>query len=117
MRGDVVYRVYGRHEGRAEDVYFGAFRSVAEAETSIVKLRSRDMHERNWAEQYHNLGFVIREAVVETDFEIPTRPKPRDKYAVRGTPKKNRPGTWDSTIVEVFRRGESESGPEKICEF
>jgi hypothetical protein len=31
---------------------------------------------RNWAEQYHNSGFIIREVVVETDFEVPTRPAP-----------------------------------------
>lgn len=31
MRGDIVYRVYGLHEGREEDCYFGAFRSRSEA--------------------------------------------------------------------------------------
>lgn len=104
MRGDVVYRVYGVHEGREEDYYFGSFRTAAEAEAQIARLRDRDVRGRNWAEQYHNLGFVIREAVVETDFEIPPLPKPRDRYFVRGTPKPNRPGTWDSTVVEILRR-------------
>src|SRR5438270_4332158 len=116
MRGDVVYRVYGLHDGRERDFFFGAFRSAAEAEGDIAKLRSREMHGRNWAEQYHNRGFVIREAVVETDFEIPAEPKPRDKYAVKASRKPNTPGTWDSTVVEVFRRGPG-GEPEKICEY
>jgi hypothetical protein len=117
MRGDVVYRVYGLHEGREKEYFFGTFRSAAEAEAEIAKLRAREMNGRNWAEQYHNRGFVIRETLVETDFEIPPLPKPRDKYAVKGTRKANRPGTWDSTIVEVFRRADSGGGPEKICEY
>jgi hypothetical protein len=117
MRGDVVYRVYAQHEGREKDCYFGAFRSVADAEARIGELRTREMHGRNWAEQHHNKGFVIRETVVETDFEIPPLPKPRDKYAIHGTRKPNQPGTIDSTRVDVFRRGSSESGPEKVCEY
>src|SRR5687768_10276717 len=117
MRGDVVYRVYALHEGREKDYFFGAFRTAAEAEAKIAELRARAMDGRSWAEQYHNRGFVIREAVVETDFEIPSLPKPRDRYAVKGTRKPNRPGTWDSTIVEVFRRDGPGGHPEKICEY
>src|SRR5438552_15640841 len=95
MRGDVIYRVYALHEGREKDYFFGAFRSTAEAEAEIAKLRAREMNGRNWAEQYHNRGFVIRDAVVETDFAIPPQPKPRDKYAVQGSRKAIRPGTID----------------------
>jgi hypothetical protein len=43
--------------------------------------------------------------------------KPRGKYAVKGSRKANRPGTIDSTIVEVFRRADSRGRPEKICEY
>ena len=75
MRGDIVYRVYGRHEGRAEDSFFGAFRSTVEAEAHIAELCSWEMNGRNFAQQYHNLGFVIRETAVDTDFEIPSRPE------------------------------------------
>lgn len=117
MRGDVNYRIYGVHEGREKDCCFGAFRTVAEAETAIAKLRLRELDGHNWAERYHNRGFVIRETVVQTDFEIPPRPKPRDHYFVRGTPKENRPGTWASTIVEVFRRAEDGHEPEKVGEY
>src|SRR4051812_12492413 len=117
MRGDLVYRVYGLHEGREKDLFFGAFRSAAEAEAEVAKLRARELNGRNWAEQYHNRGFVIREAVVETDFEIPPLPKPRDKYAAQGSRKANQPGRWDSTIVAVFRRADTRGGPEKICEY
>lgn len=113
MRGDTVYRIYGIHEGREKDVYFGAFRTPAEAEAKIVELHAREMHGRNWAKHHHDKGFVLREAVVETDFVIPSLPKPRDKYVVRTTPKPNRPGTWDSTTVEVLRR----AGLEKVCEY
>ncbi len=55
--------------------------------------------------------------MVTVDFEIPSQPKPRDKYVVKGLPKPNRPGTWDSTIVEVFRRNSSSGDLEKICEY
>jgi hypothetical protein len=117
MRGAVVYRVYGLHEGREKDVFFGAFRSSARAEAAIAELCAREMNGRNWGEQYHNRGFVIREAVVETDFEIPTLPKPRDKYAVKGTPKANRPGIWDSTVIEIFLRAGADGNLEKICQY
>jgi|SRR5581483_2518637 len=76
MRGDIVYHVYGVHAGRDKDVYFGAFRTVLEAEAEIAKLRAKEMNGRNWAEQYHNSGFVIRDVTVETDFEVPARPAP-----------------------------------------
>jgi hypothetical protein len=117
MRGDVVYRVYGLHEGREEDLYFGTFRSRSEADAEIAKLLCvAEMNGRNWAKQYHNKGFVVRETVVTVDFEIPSQPKPRDKYVVKGLPT-NRPGTWDTTIIEVFRRTSPSGGLEKICEY
>jgi hypothetical protein len=103
MRGDIVYHVYGVHAGRDEDVYFEAFRTVFEAEREIEKLKARELG--NWAEQCHNNGFIIREVVVETDFEVPTRPAPRDKYFVKVTDQTG--GAWDSTLVEVFRRNVS----------
>jgi len=117
MRGDIVYRVYGLHQGREKDHFFGAFRSRSEADAEIAKLSTKETNGQNWAQQYHNKGFVVRETLVAVDFEIPSRPKPRDKYVVKGTPKPNRPGTWDSTIVEVFRRTGSPGDLEKICEY
>lgn len=117
MRGDVVYRIYGVHGGREKDSFFGAFRSTAEAEAEVAVLCAREMNGRNWAEQYHDCGFVIREAIVQTDFEIPPRPKPRDRYFVRGTRKEYQPGTWAGTVVEVFRRGDAGGEPEKVCEY
>ena len=59
---------------------------------------------------------MIRERVITTDFEIPSRPKPRDKYFVMLSAKANRPGTWDSTRVEVFRRGPSDE-IQRICDY
>ena len=106
MRGDVVFRVYGVHEGRSEDSFFGAFRTRVEAEAEIDKLLGREMGGENWAQQYHNQGFVVREHIVTTDFEFPSRPSPRESYVVRLSRKPNAPGTWDSTIVEVCRRGD-----------
>lgn len=117
MRGDVVYRIYGVHEGREKDYFFGVFRTTAEAEAKIAELRAREMNGRNWAEQYHNRGFVIREAVVQTDFEIPPRPKPRDRYFVRGTRKEYRPGAWAGTVVEIFRRADAGGELKKVCEY
>ncbi|NUQ63453.1 MAG: hypothetical protein HUU20_13320 [Pirellulales bacterium] len=117
MRGDIVYRVYTLHEGREKECFFGAFRSRSEADAEIARLSAMEMNGRNWAQQYHNRGFVVRETVVDTDFEIPSCPKPRDKYAIKCSPKPNRPGTWDSTLVEVFRRTSSSGEAEKICEY
>jgi hypothetical protein len=117
MRGEIVYRVYGVHKGRDEDVFFGAFRTAQEAQAEVEHLKAMEMHGRNWADQYHNKGFVIREVAVDTDFEIPSRPKPRDKYVVKTSAKANRPGTWDSTIVEVFRRDVSSADIERVCEY
>jgi hypothetical protein len=116
MRGDVVFRVYGCHGGREQDSGFGAFKTEEEARAEITKLQAREMNGENWAAQYHNKGFVVRPVVVETDFELPSLPKPRDAYAVKVTKKRNAPGTWDSSAVEVFRRtGSAEL--EKVGEY
>ena len=117
MRGDSVYRVYGLHEGRTKDQCLGTFRSRTEAEAEIVKLHSREMHGRNWAARYHNRGFIVRETIVDTDFEIPSQPKPRDKYAVQCSSKPNQPGTWDSTVVDVSRRINAGNELEKLCGY
>lgn len=117
MRGDIVHRVYGVHEGREEDTFFGAYFTVEEAKAKITKLQLQEMHGGNWAEQYHNGGFVIKEAIVQTDFEIPARPKPRDRYFVRGTQKESNPGVWATTTVEVFRRAGIGNKPEKVLEY
>jgi hypothetical protein len=50
MRGDIIYRIYGVHEGREKDCFFGAFFTNAEAEGKIAKLLAREMNGRNWAE-------------------------------------------------------------------
>jgi hypothetical protein len=117
MRGDIMFRVYGVHEGREKDAYFGVFRTSQEARTEVEKLKVREMNGRNWAKQYHDKGFAIREVVVATDFEMPSRPKPRDKYYVKATPTPSRPGVWQSTVVEVFRRNATSASLERICEY
>jgi hypothetical protein len=115
MRGAIVHSVYGVHEGRETDTHFGTYRTLAEAEASIERLLDR--RERDWQEQYHNRGFVIRQVVVENDFQIPPLPKPRDKYVAQGTAKPNRPGTWDSTIVQISRRVPGSAQLEPVCAF
>lgn len=104
MRGSVVFRVYGMHHDRLEGMHFGTFRTRGEAEAEIAKLNAREMNGENWASQYHDRGFEIREAVVEVDFEVPTLPKPRDSWVLRTTPISHALG-WASTRVEVCRRG------------
>ncbi|WP_395752704.1 hypothetical protein [Prosthecobacter sp.] len=115
MRGDIVYRIYGGHAGRAEDCYFGTFRTIDEAKKGIEGLRSS--RGREWEDRYHNLGFAIREVVVDVDFQIPDQPKPRDKYVVSASLKPNRPGTWDSTLVRVFKRRPHETERDFVCEL
>jgi hypothetical protein len=104
MRGDIVFQIYGVHHGRAEDNYFGCFRTRAEAEAEIAKLAAREMHGENWARRYHDQGFVVRDVVVATDFEIPSLPKPRDQWALRTAVVSNGPA-WPSTRIDVCRRG------------
>ena len=116
MRGDVIFRVYGLHGGREKDSFFGAYRTQARAEAEITKLLAKEMHGDNWARRYHDRGFVIRQHVVETDFEVPTQPKPRDAFIVETALKLNEPGAWDSTLVEVLRRRNS-GNFERICGY
>jgi len=107
MRGDIVFGVYGTHEGRSQDSCFGAFRTRVAAEAHAQQLVARTMHGENWAQRYHNRGFVIRELLVDTDFEIPSLPKPRDKWAVELVAKpapSDAPETWPTVDVKVFRR-------------
>jgi hypothetical protein len=92
----------------------GSTRTRAEAEAKVVELRAREIHGQNWAAQYHDRGFEIREHVVTTDFEIPSRPKPRDRFAVKAT-RRERVGEWRRTFVEVFERREGELA--RICEY
>src|SRR5258707_1142727 len=99
MRGDVVFRIYGVHEGRAKDYCFGAYRSEAAARAAIAKLEAKEMLGSNWARQYHDRGFTIRTAVVETDFEIPELPKPRDRYAVKVAKVEHGERAWDTSRV------------------
>jgi hypothetical protein len=115
MRGDIVHQIYGLHEGREVDNHFGTCRTHAEAQAAIERLRN--LHGPHWEERYHNKGFVIRTAVVDTDFEIPELPKPRDKYVAVGTAKPNAPGTWHSTTVRVYRRKQDSTELEQVCEF
>lgn len=116
MRGDLVFRIYGVSRGRAKDCYFGAYRSESEARAKVAKLEATEMNGANWAQQYHDEGFVIRTAAVDTDFEIPSLPKPRDEYMVTAARTMADGGGWDTSKVEVFRRiGTTDL--EKVCEY
>jgi hypothetical protein len=117
MQGDIIYCVYGVHGGREEDVYFGTYRTRPEAEQQIAELHTREMHGANWAARHHDRGFVIREVVVDTTFEPPPHPKPRERYVVRTSPQTSPTGGWASTRVEVLRRSEGAGEPQKLCEY
>lgn len=105
MRGDRIFLVYGVHGGRAKDVYFGSFRTRSEAEAAVSRLQAKEMHDANWAANYHDQGFVIRERVVETDFEIPSRPKPRDRFCARVTAEEGRVGRIHVEVLERTSQG------------
>jgi len=117
LRGDIIHEVYGVHRGRSEDVHFASFRTRESAQAHIAELESREMHGRSWAKAYHDQGFVIREVVVDTDFEIPTRPKPRDKYCVRATPFDREGGGWRCTKVDVLRRTDAIGGVAPVATY
>lgn len=101
MRGDKIFLVYGVHRGRANDVYLGSFRTRDEADATISLLHARAMNGANWAATYHNRGFVILEREVDTDFEIPARPAPRDRFCARTNAQE---GVSDCIHVEVLER-------------
>ena len=105
MQGDRIFLVYGVHGGRHKDVNFGSFRTRGEAEVEIARLQSREMHGANWAATYHDRGFVIRERVVETDLEIPLRPKPRDRFCARATEEEGLVGRIQVDVFERTQRG------------
>ena len=105
MQGDRIFLVYGVHGGRHKVVNFGSFRTRGEAEVEIARLQSREMHGANWAATYHDRGFVIRERVVETDFEIPLRPKPRDRFCARATEEEGLVGRIQVDVFERTQRG------------
>lgn len=117
MRGDIVHHIFGLHAGRANDSHFGTYRTVQEAEAQIQVLLAKEMNGGNWAAQYHNKGFVIRTTKVDTDFAIPSLPKPRDRYFAEATPIVNRPGAWETARVEVLRRDDPAGAREKIYEY
>jgi hypothetical protein len=117
MRGDTIFQVFGVHTGRDQDLYFGAFQTTQEAQAQIQRLNSKVMNGENWAKRYHDQGFDIRPKIVTADFEIPSLPKPRDKFFATWSEKPNRPGTWDSSQVEVFRRGLSIGDNQRLCEY
>jgi hypothetical protein len=116
LRGDIIYQVYGVHEGREEDMFWGSFRTLQEAQAEVEKIKLREIDGQNWAAKYHNKGFAIREKIVDTDFEIPSCPKPRDKYVIKAVAN-NPPGTWPLTTVEVYRRNLTSGVPEQICKY
>jgi hypothetical protein len=105
MRGDKIFLVYGVHGGRAEDVYFGSFRTRSEAEAAITRLQVKEMHGANWAASYHDRGFLIRERVVETDFVIPPRPKPRDRFCARAIAEQGLVGRIHVEVLERTPQG------------
>jgi hypothetical protein len=108
MRGDKVFHVYGV-QTRDIDVHFGTYASHALAEARVVELAARE----EWAARYHDGGFVIREGVVETDFVVPPRPKPRDRYLVqeRALSESGRP------VDVVVSRRDAAGAVQPVCEY
>lgn len=102
MRGDIVYSIYGMHGGRAEDMRFGTYRTREAAEAGITEMLAA--HGESWVRTYHDRGFVVREVVVTTDFEVPPRPMPRECFCALGVPLPNGPEYSASLLVEVSER-------------
>ncbi len=117
MRGDIMFRIYGVHGGRKEDTYLGVFRTKQEAIAEVEKLSASEINGLTWASQYHNRGFEIREAAVDTDFEIPSHPAPRERYCIRVAANPVRPGAWNTSVVEVLRRGANAGDFETVCDY
>jgi len=74
------------------------------------------MHGLPWAAKHHNKGFVVREHVVQTDFVIPSRPMPRDKFFVEVTRVENAACEWPSARIEVFARNQG-GEPTRLCSY
>lgn len=109
MKGDIIYEIWGVKKDREKDSYFGAHPTPQAAEAEIAETKLRWTHSGGW-DTYHD-DFVIREKIVNTDFVIPSKPTPRDRYTITTETIKNKPGTWDSNLVRVFDQG------KQVAEF
>lgn len=110
MRGDVVHWVYGLGAGKTDETCLGSFRTRAEAEARVAELEGR----RAWASTHHPRGFAVREKTVETDFEIPSRPTPREEFYAEHTTREHET-SWETSIVQVMRQVEGRS--ERVCGY
>lgn len=106
-RGDIFYEAwveYPRADYYKTDeqrrVYVTARWTREEAEAKLAEfVRSQT------ARGYVPERFWVEERRVETDFEIPPLPKPRDRYTVEAEPFSN-PGEWTQVHVRVLKDGE-----------
>jgi hypothetical protein len=117
MRGEIVYRVYAVSERREAEHFLGVFRSRADAQAEIAELSAWGSNGHASSQESRRECFAIREALVDTDFEIPSLPKPRDRVFAKGSFRTNPADIWGSTLVEVFARTSSPHGLEKLCEY
>ena len=86
MRGDVVFRVYGLHEERDADSFFGAFRSRAEADAQIAELAARTMHGENWGTKFLISPIGIASAFVRLTIVAFSGGRRRERSGRRGRP-------------------------------
>src|ERR1700743_800626 len=100
MRGDIIYEVWAigteSKTGEPKDTVFNTARTREEAEAKQAAL----LGETDWAgtgksyKAYWD-DFVIREKAIDTDFEIPSKPMPREKYYHSTEKVDNGKGHWN----------------------
>lgn len=106
MRGDTLYEVWGVQTGREKNVCFNTYKTREEAEQKIVELKQDDWAGtgKPWT-AYHD-EFKIRIRTVETNFELPSLPTPREQYTITmEVVSSARKGTWNSTLIHVLKDG------------
>lgn len=109
MRGDHVFHVYGVRGTQESDMHFGTYPSRPLAEARRAELAG----DEGWATRYQD-GFVIREGVVETDFVVPPRPKPRDGYIVELRAPSESPARPVDVVVS---RRDATGATRRVCEY
>ncbi len=93
-----IYELRSTAKSNGKTHYWGAKNSLAEAEALQIEKTSGE--KKAWADQHHTHWRI--EAIDTTGlFEIPTLPKPRERFTASTTLIQSSAGTWNTLSVAV----------------
>jgi len=104
-RGDIFYEAWAEYpptewrQGKKQDVHVAARWKREDAEAKLAEFVASQT-----ARGYPPERFWVEEKRVETDFEIPPLPTPRERYTAEAETL-SKPGEWTQVRVHVLRDG------------